>query len=161
MGGSTFAVQASNTYTSNYPEYLAWDGEASTCWANKQATSTGWYSFYNPDPIKITSIQITNDNSSFSTPATGAVYGSDDGNNWIYLSDFTNSNATNGSTWTMTVNSTSFYKYHKIQINSSSNASACAFAEIHPVAYKMQTVVAPDYVNAWASNCAVKWVIKY
>lgn len=109
MGGTTFAV-AANVQTNVSGVRYAWyafDNNASSYW---RGNSTGWISFYNPVPLKVASIQWVY---FYSYPKGGTVEGSNDNSQWVKLCDWTNSAAAN---FTITVNSTTEYKYHRVNI---------------------------------------------
>lgn len=117
LGGSSFAVAASSVYAGREP-YLMFDNNSSTHWTSNQVT-TGYVIFYNPNALKVSSIAVTNrSDSGVTTPASFAVYGSNDNSTYTLVGSYTNSNSTNGTTWIQAINSTNFYNYHKIQINS-------------------------------------------
>lgn len=115
LGGDSFAVSA--PYFSTYYTYYPFASNANTNSARTWAynANTADYIFYNPDALKVSSIDITNRNESSPRPiVSGTVYGSNDGTTWTELTTFTNTVKTSNTMWTLTVNSSAFYKYHKI-----------------------------------------------
>lgn len=118
MGGSTFAVSCKDfaSNTSDAAARNAWEAFAADetqYW--RSATSTSYIDFYNPVPIKIKKMYCrTNigDTVTYGAPESGSVYGSDNGTDWTKITDFTNSTT---GVFTVTVNSTTFYKYHRFE----------------------------------------------
>lgn len=119
LGGNSFAVSASSE---NRPAYEAFDGNGGS-----SVSSNGWTSsvppayliFYNPTPLKVSGLDITNKMGGSGTyPSVvraGALYGSNTNSNYTLISTFTSS-AGRGATFQVDVSSTEFYKYHKLQI---------------------------------------------
>lgn len=131
-GGSSFAVFCSS-YESTYGRdaWMAFDG-------NK--TSQGWFAsgpasisnpeyigWYNPTPIKVTSLDVTNAVNDYDYTAKGGkVQYSDDGTNWTDETTWTNNNTTAWATWTIAVNANTFHKYWRLYVtNSSSQLGIC------------------------------------
>lgn len=112
MGGNSFACSASNwelasTGTIAEP-YAAFDNNPNTYWRCGKGITTGWFQFYNPTPIKVSSIKW---GYFYSYPLGGNVQGSNDGSNWEMLSVWDNN--TEGD-FIIQVNSDNFYKYYRI-----------------------------------------------
>lgn len=120
LGGSSFAVSASNEYSSSYRAYKAFDGSSSTNWlASSYSNSDLPQSliFYNETPINVQSIKITN-RGTYATYATaGNVYGCNDNSSWELIGTFTNTTATTTlANWNIDLSSNAeYYKYHKIE----------------------------------------------
>ena len=115
LGGDDFAVSALHysLYNAYKPFSSSANSNANVTWAVKSNNAD--YTFYNPDGLKVSSLDIVNRNEN--TPRaieSGTVYGSNDGTNWTELTTFTNDVLTQNGAWTITVNSNAFYKYHKI-----------------------------------------------
>lgn len=112
MGGDSFATSASawNLVSSGSiaQPYAAFDKNTSTYW--RSGTTSGWLQFYNPSPIKVSTIKW---GYFYNYPTGGNVQGSNDGNAWTTLANWTNSSA---SDFTIQVNSNAFYKYYRINI---------------------------------------------
>lgn len=125
MGESSFAVTANAYYTGHEP-YKAFDGQSGDGhgWhiSYHNALHTPFeYEMYNPEPLRVNSISIRNYYTSIGEAGkTGSVYAKSNANdNYVKIKDFSNSDDTPNSTWTITFNSseigvTDFYKYFKI-----------------------------------------------
>jgi len=113
LGGAVdLAVSASTEYSGTYPAWKAFDSNSGTYWASADTGSPISITHYSQNAIKLDSFTITNMPAGYS-PTAGSVYGSNDGTNWIYITNFTNG-IVDGGTWTLVVSSTNFFKYHKI-----------------------------------------------
>lgn len=126
LGGNSFAVAASSVYQTLEP-YKMFDKDysnASSVW--RTSGSTGWVKIYNPDPIKITQLRITNHNNGASgqTPTKGNVYGSNDNSNWTLVTTWTNSVTTNSGKWYISMaDNSNFYNYYKWEITDCSGST--------------------------------------
>ena len=115
LGGSSFAVYAS---ISSASAYSAVDGSSSTRWEGPD-NSLGYYTFYNPNALKVSQLIITNMGVN-KVIFSGAVYGSNDNSNFTLIKSFTNSEI--NSPWLIDLSSnTSYYKYHKVDCTSYNN----------------------------------------
>lgn len=123
VGGSSYAVRANSEYSSSYAAYRAFDKNNGTIWAESSVTNSGVLEFYSPVLLKVLSINITNRSESINTWRTGSVLGSTDGASYFTLASFTNSNATAGSTWSITINNKTPVKYIRIVTGSLMNSS--------------------------------------
>ena len=118
LGGSTFAVIASSECVSTVRKaYMSFDGNMSTKWGvNNVAQKTGWLVFYNPNPLKISSIKYS---STTDYPAEDGgditIYGSKDNDDWkqLYKGDYKGGS---GVVKDWDIQSQEYYKYHKIEI---------------------------------------------
>lgn len=109
MGGGSFAVSASANSDGN-GVYSVFDSSTSTYW--RSGTSSEWIQFYNPNRLKVTRIKW---GYFYSYPKSGTVQGSANGSSWTTLKSWTNSSA---SDFTITLSTTGFYKYYRINISS-------------------------------------------
>lgn len=117
MGGSTFAVSADGVFGSYYTWYpFAANANTDQAYTWAKSGNTGNYYFYNPTPIKVQSIELTNRNEASASRAftSGTVYGSNDYSTWTELATFTNDNIQENYTWTIDVNATTAYSYYRI-----------------------------------------------
>lgn len=118
MGGNSFAVSTNSTYDATYPAWKAVDGST----ANNNGCITAGnvyinYCFYNPIPIKVTKLTVTNISGTSYTGAitAGRIEVSDNGSDWTQLKTFTNSYASFGATWIIDLNTnTDFHKYYRL-----------------------------------------------
>lgn len=111
LGGSSFAVTANGQGYG--PAWQAFDGiynNDGSQWANSAGTGD-YYIFYNPKGLKIASLGFYFQAQGMTA---GTIYGSNDNSSYTQLSTFSGLNVSRGVLNTVTVNSTGFYKYHKI-----------------------------------------------
>ena len=112
LGGNDFAVVGTNSAGSQ--PYQSMDGTSSYWWASapSSANDTDIFTFYNPKPIKLASLNITYWSSSTTYVASKiTVDGSNDNSTWESL---TSVGYVSGQTRNIEVNSKKFYKYHRI-----------------------------------------------
>ena len=114
LGGNSFAVAASSQHQWYAPYYAfadGWDVIWHSAWG-----LPSWYIFYNPDPLKISKIQILND------PEVGCgggeFQGCNDGSTWVKICDFSCPVGA-GGTWSFSPNNTTPYKYFRFWFTSS------------------------------------------
>jgi len=147
IGGDSFAVDSSSSSGTNGLAFYAFNGIVND---NRYADSANgatfyWISWYNPIPLKIASLKIDNSPYSGATaPTGGIVQGSNDNSNWEDIVTFTNSVTAINQSWTITVNSSKSYKYHRIYVPSSNftgGTKRARFAEI--------TISATEYTEVW------------
>ena len=114
LGGSSFAVSGTGTVGSNQP-YTAMDSDTSTSkywWVSMTAGTNSEFIFYNPKPLKVASLVIGyQSNSTTWQASTIVVQGSNDNQKWI---DIATSAYVSGISRTVTVNSTRYFKYHRL-----------------------------------------------
>jgi len=140
LGESTCAVatdvaqyndnQIYNAFTPNYT------GNAG--FHSVSGTTSGYVTYYSPDPVKITAITFTNqtDSSSSNRASTGGnISVSDNGFSWRYLKSYSNSEQSIGGVWTIDLSSnTNYYKYYKITCNGTNSSywtfKSCAFTAV-------------------------------
>lgn len=149
LGGSSFAVYASSA-AANYPAYYAFDGTTSNEWsAVRVADLPIDYIFYSPTAVKVSTIYITN-SASRNYFKSGSVYGSNNNSGYSTLvSSWSNSNSTVLSTWSISVNSSTAYKYYKIVFSTwSSGTYAPRCAEISASGTKTTT----SYTYYWNTS---------
>ena len=128
LGGDSFAVAASSQHA-NIPggAWNAFNGTntgVNDCW-HSSGVNNEWFTFYNPLPINVTKLTITNRNATASGDwhmvGSGTVYGSNDNSNWEELVEFTNPNTTTdcgNASWDIDLSSNNkSYKYYKLQVN--------------------------------------------
>lgn len=111
LGGDAFAVSESGSVSpSGYPAYYAVDSSTSNYWW--ASANINYFTIYNPDPLKISSIVITYISSSTTYVAKDiTVQASNDGSSWT---DIYSSTYVEGTTRTLSVNSSKFYKYYRL-----------------------------------------------
>lgn len=132
LGGDSFAVASYNA-EANYPIWQGFDGSTSTNWLSNGDASSTYFIFYNPIPIKVTSLQITNrtgvDQQYNRAIRSGTVYGSNDNETYTQIGIFTNSDYTIGSIWSIDLSTnTNYYKYYKVECVG--DGTAVSFSEV-------------------------------
>lgn len=114
MGGNSFAVSCDSS-VSGYSAYYAVDGNTDYLWMVNNTNSICKYTFYNPIPLKVS--QIVNYYTSTTYSASNfTVEGSNDNENWTEIGTYTVSKTL---TQTIPVNSTRYFKYHRIAYKNS------------------------------------------
>lgn len=120
LGGNSFAVYASDNYSSCYP-YCASDGVIITSYKNgdQWITQNGVdFIFYNPIPIKVTSLDIRGGFGSTYTyrAYTGDVYASNNNSEYTKIGSWSvNADATATSSIIVDLSSNqNYYKYYKL-----------------------------------------------
>lgn len=111
MGGDEFAVEQSSTYSS-YSAYKMFDNNASTEAVADQTNA--YFTFYNPDPLNVTAITITNESDSRRAIQTCKVSVSNDGTTFTDIYTYTDG-STGSETWTIDLSSnTGYYNYYRV-----------------------------------------------
>lgn len=119
MGGNSFACETNTKRGgSQYQAYGAFNPSSSVAWVGSAATAEAlpahpqWLTFYNPTPLKVTQLTITNISDWWCVDYT--ITASNDNSTWTTLTSGTNTNYTSGGTWTISLSSNSnFYKYYR------------------------------------------------
>lgn len=127
LGGSSFAVSASNYYSADYAAYKAFNGSMNDGYSSSvnPSNQTIYLTFYNPVAIKVSALTFTNVPSGLtsSSPKAFSVQGSNDNSAWATIGSFTNENNTNGARWRVSLHG-DYYKYHRIVITSANTTQA-------------------------------------
>ncbi len=110
LGGESFAVASTGEVNSSYSAYKVFNGNKTDyLWASEDINTI---SFYNPQALRISSLIIQNYSSSSTyLPASITVQGSNDNINWNELAYFEYSTEL---VRTLEINSSRFYKYHRL-----------------------------------------------
>lgn len=114
IGGNSFAVSCDSS-VSGYSAYYAVDGNTDYLWMVNNTNSICKYTFYNPLPLKVSQIVNYYTSTTYSA-ANFIIEGSNDNQNWTEIGTYT---VTKTLTQTIPVNSTRFYKYHRITYKNS------------------------------------------
>ena len=121
MGGNSFAVAADSANSSSYSAWKVFDGTTTGSWTSGNGGYPHWFTFYNPTPLKVSTLAVTNRSSGNNYAMKDyTVEGSNtntDGS-WVTLKTGENDVATSNLTWYINVNSSAFYKYHRISATS-------------------------------------------
>ena len=122
-GGSSFAVFASAVFVSGNEAYKAFDNDASTCWQS-QTNYPQYLAFYNPEPLNVTNLQITNAGNA-ATIKGWEVQVSNDNSTWVKIAEGTSSEGAN-ATWNIDLSSnTAYANYYRIYVLSSNYTTVC------------------------------------
>lgn len=127
LGGSNFAVYASTSQATT-PAWQGSDNNSSTDWSVGDIASGYFYTWYNPNALKLSAINITNRSAGTYAITGYTVYGSSDNTNWTTLKSGTNSTTATGASWSITLPNTDFYKYTKLYV-SASNTNYAGFSQ--------------------------------
>jgi len=128
LGGSSFAVSADSYYPGR-PTYLGFDNNAGT--ETELNATTGNFVIYNPNALKVSSINITNSCSGPASSITAyTVYGSNDNTNYTALSSGTNAVTGVSSSWSIPLSTCNFYKYIKLYVSATSGGSVAGFTQL-------------------------------
>lgn len=111
LGGDSFAVGATNSVGSQ--PYQTMDGTSNYWWASSSSNDDiDTLTFYNPKPIKLSELNITYWSDSTTYIASKiTVQGSNDNSTW---EDLTTQNYVAGIKRNIPVNSSRFFKYHRL-----------------------------------------------
>lgn len=145
VGGASFAANASSEYNSGSRAYFAFDSGSTQYW-HSNSGHPQWLGWYNPNPLKITSIKVKNRNSDGAFINDYTVLCSNNGSNFIEVASGTSPNQTAYGEWTINISEADSYKYWRLNCTSSSgnNSSYTAVQQI--------TITATELVAGTASN---------
>ena len=154
LGGSAFAVHANNVYSAEYDSFNVFTLDASKVYSSGANPSSGtvYFTIYNPIALKISKIAFTNVPSGLtsSSPKEIEIQGSNNNSSWTTLKNYTNTDNTNGSSWSVDI-SGGYYKYYRIAIKSANTTQA--YVNIGKIAitatteYSTATEVAKGYIG--------------
>lgn len=126
IGGSNFAVVASSERNSNYSAYKAVDSEATSYWFSSVSTTKitssnpVWYTFYNPEPLKVSQLVVTSDPATSSegwkyhyTIKNATLQGSNDNSTWENIVSVSGEGK-KADTIFNCPNNNKYFKYHRI-----------------------------------------------
>lgn len=126
MGADKFAVNQSSLLDSSEPNkaWNAFDGiGATTRWHSAQSLPA-WISWYNPNPLKISNVEVTNRASSDGAyPNAYQLQYSDDNSTWVTAVSGKGASG-NGAIWNIPVEHDTFHKYWRLYITSSSGSNS-------------------------------------
>lgn len=130
LGGNSFAVAASSEYSTSYMAWNAFDSTNSTTWSSLGNALPCYITFYNPEPLNVTSLKLTNKENTEAF-VTGKVYGSNDNNGWEVLATFTNpSPSVANAEWEVSLKSNEkYFKYYRISADTTQGTNV-GFANI-------------------------------
>ena len=143
MGRSKFAVDQSSYLGTNVLAWKAFDADntnSSDCWHSANG-HPAWIGWYNPNPLKITSIQVRNRNSDGSYIKTYNLSYSDNGTTYTdIITGATSPSQSAFAYWTITVPETDAHKYWRLVCTASSGSNS-AYTAIQTI-----TITATQYM---------------
>ena len=130
MGGDICAVETNITLYSGVSAYYGFDGDNSNTFHSASGSTVGYFTFYTPTPIKVTSIQFRNQGGYNGRASRGGtIYGSNDNSNWTTITTFVHTDTSN-QIWSIDLSSNNgFYKYYKVYSDGTISASYWVFEE--------------------------------
>ena len=144
LGGDSFACDQS-TVRGNYYAYQAFDNMGSTTMWHSTNSIPAWISWYNPTPLKITNVNVTNRSSDGSYPKAYQLQYSDDNSTWTTT---VSGNGTGGDSvsWDIPVTLDTYHKYWRLYVISASgsNSGYVSIGEIVITAQERLTVVGTE-----------------
>lgn len=125
LGGDSFAVAATDQYSSTYAAWKCFTETNTDCWVSNASASTSnpiYYTIYNPEPVQINFIEMRNRSSSATEMLGDFVFqASNDGVTWEDIATFNNRNTTANASALFEIPEVRRYNYHRFKITS--NAS--------------------------------------
>lgn len=150
IGGESFAVSASSELDSGRMAYHAFDGvmtnnNAVGCWHSGQGFPS-WLQFYNPLPLKVEKLTITNRTSDGSYLNNYSLAYSDDGETFTEFASGVSPTQADGTSFTVNVNA-GWHKYWRINCRSASgnNSGYTAIGEVTVQANEVTEGTADDH----------------
>lgn len=135
-----YAVTSSNNAVN---AYLAFDGNAATSWKDDTTTGDKWITLDYGESVKVDGVRLTPSDNVLEFPYTFTVYGSNDGENWVALTDdaITTETAEEGVPQTFEL-PPSTYKMFKIQSSGDFEIAEAEFRTVQTVGkYSLQSKV--------------------
>lgn len=132
IGGDSFSVSTTSVYTAGNDIYKGFDNNTDTYYAGAYDAKP-IITMYNPLPLKITNIQVTNRISGTDSVEIRdyKINVSNDNINYTTILTGTNTDSSYGGVWNINLSSnTNAYKYYQIEVLSIGSVNYCEFAEI-------------------------------
>ncbi len=167
LGGSTFACSDNGHHTtsSSMDTYFIFTPLQNVDKGLDLTAPKGsrYLYFYNPNPLKVSKLKIYNRYSTGS--GTGAITkfelaGSNNGSSWTTIGTYTNSITGANTNWTTTINSDTFYKYHRINVITSTyvDSGSTVIRHMDITATEQVSVVSKTAEEVWQEEYAAKGV---
>lgn len=130
----TFSVFGTQKTNGTQSLWMAFDGSLDTVWCPVAVANpaNSYCVFHNSEPLKVSTITITNRKISNYHVTGYQVLASNNNSDWDLLTTDTNSVGDSGATWQINVNSQQYYNYYKFLITSGKYDSqySCSIAQI-------------------------------
>ena len=144
MGGKSFAVSASSDLNSGSQAWSAFDNSALSdkrFW-HSASGHPSWIQFYNPNPLNVSAIKITNRSVDGAMINAYGISYSDDGANFTEFKTGNSTNQTLGGSFSIDTSGNGYHKYWRITSKSSSgqNNGYTAIDEIDITAQEQKSV---------------------
>lgn len=177
IGGASFAVTADSevvTYALNTDKltthgslaYMATNPDTGY-WQSNSDTTNHYLTYYNPEAIKLSSIEFNNylcTDSSY-IPTNFTIQGSNtgDASDWINIQTIENSNTTVGtnSPYSFDVSTQYSYKYFRIYINSPQSTVQIGYMKLVGTVEGSQIPVEITKPGLWLSNLCKPYQVSY
>lgn len=177
IGGASFAVTADSevvTYALNTDKltthgslaYMATNPDTGY-WQSNSDTTNHYLTYYNPEAIKLSSIEFNNylcTDSSY-IPTNFTIQGSNtgDASDWINIQTIENSNTTVGtnSPYSFDVSTQYSYKYFRIYINSPQSTVQIGYMKLVGTVESSQIPVEITKPGLWLSNLCKPYQVSY
>ena len=164
IGGDSFAVNQSSTLdgVSSSGAWQAFDNTGSVSRWHSAQNLPQWISWYNPKPLKISNVQVTNRSIEGSYPNAYQLQYSDDNSTWITA---VSGNGTSGDSvsWNIPVTESNAHKYWRLYVTSASgsNNSYVAIGEIGITAQEPVESTSSDYDFSLIETPQLVYNLKY
>lgn len=162
IGGASFAVTAD----SGMRAYLA-TNSTDGYWQSNSDTTNHYIEYYNPEAIKLSSIEFNNylcTDSSY-IPTNFIIQGSNtgDASDWISIQTIENSNTTVGtnSPYSFDVSTQYSYKYFRMYINSPQSTVQIGYMKLVGTIESSQVPVEITKPGLWLSNLCKPYQVSY
>lgn len=154
LGGDSFAVAATDSYSSSYYPYKPFASTTSYGWISNSSASANspiYYTMYFPDAVCLTQI-VQQNRSDGSTETLGdfTIQGSNDNAEWVDIASFSNRTRTANEnlTFDLSIN-TATYNYYRFAITSNSSGNSGR------VSIGMLTLTAHIPNSFWAGSVTI------
>ena len=154
LGGDSFAVAATDSYSSSYYPYKPFASTTSLGWISNSSASADspiYYTMYFPDAVCLTQI-VQRNRSDVSTETLGdfTIQGSNDNAEWVDIASFSNRTSTPSEnlTFDLSIN-TATYNYYRFAITSNSAGNSGR------VSIGMLTLTAHFPNSFWAGSVTI------
>lgn len=115
MGGDSFAVDRDSIHQTWEPWYAFRNKYVATEYFHSGQGQPHWLAFYNPYPLKISSLKIQNRGIDGSCLVNYEIHASEDGNSWTTIRTGTMTNTALGANNTVSISNQNYYKYWRIK----------------------------------------------
>ena len=115
MGGNAFAVSCDSVYGNFQPWYAFRNTYVAREYFHSGQGQPHWLAFYNPNPLKVSSLGIQNRGIDGSCLVNYEIHASEDGADWITITTGTMPNTALGAENIVSISNQNYYKYWRIK----------------------------------------------